>query len=134
MNKLIGVCKVSKKRIFLLSLIVLLLMTSLIAGCSIQNKIEEPKIGKYVIQGVESELMAWVLLKENKEFQFNRNIYMSYLPFGTYSIDGNKLILYVNENESYLFIIAGDNLIFESSNGINAIVEKGTVFKLSNEL
>lgn len=109
-------------------------MTSLISGCSIQNKIEEPKIGKYVIQGAESEWMEWVLLKENKEFQFNRNIYMSYLPIGTYSIDGNKLILYVNENESYVFIIEGNKLIFDSSNGINAVVEKGTVFKLSNEL
>lgn len=123
-----------KKRIFVSLLMVLLFTASLIAGCLIQNKIEEPKLGKYVIQGAESEWMAWVLLKENKEFQFNRDVYMSYLPFGTYSIDGNKLILYVNENESYVFKIEGDNLIFDSSNGIDAIVEKGTVFKLSNKL
>jgi len=124
---------VKKKEIFVLSVIVLILTSSLTTGCSKQYKIEEPKIGKYVMQGTESEWMAWVLLEENKKFRFNRNAYTSYVPIGTYSIDGNKLILYVNENESYIFIIEGDKLIFESSKGVGAIVEKGTVFKLSDK-
>lgn len=121
-----------KKGRFVLFLIVLILTSYLTSGCSKQYKIEEAKIGKYVMQGTEYEWMAWVLLEGNKKFQFNRNAYTSYIPIGTYSIEGNKLILYVNENEYYIFIIEGDKLVFESSKGVSAIVEKGTVFKLSN--
>jgi hypothetical protein len=85
------------------------------------------------MQDTELEGMSWVLLEKDNKFQFNRQINLSYLPVGTYSIDGNKLTLYVNENESYVFTIEKDKLIFESSNVDDDLVKKGAVFKLSDK-
>ncbi len=122
----------NKKRIILLFLLTLILL-NLLTGCFKKKESEELKIGKYVMQDTELEGMSWVLLEKDNKFQFNRQINLSYLPVGTYSIDGNKLTLYVNENESYVFTIEKDKLIFESSNVDDDLVKKGAVFKLSNK-
>lgn len=123
-----------KNRIFVLTLIVSLLLLALITGCSKLYKTEEPKTGMYIMQGAKFELQSWVLLEEDNKFQFNRHAATSYLPTGTYSINGNKLTLNVNENESYSFSIEADTLIFESSTTVDALVEKGTVYKLSADI
>lgn len=106
---------------------------NLLTGCFKKKESEELKMGKYVMQDTELEGMSWVLLEKDNKFQFNRQINLSYLPVGTYSIDGNKLTLYVNENESYVFTIEKDKLIFESSNVDDDLVKKGAVFKLSDK-
>jgi hypothetical protein len=122
----------NKKRILLLFLLTLILL-NLLTGCFKKKESEELKMGKYVMQDTELEGMSWVLLEKDNKFQFNRQINLSYLPVGTYSIDGNKLTLYVNENESYVFTIEKDKLIFESSNVDDDLVKKGAVFKLSDK-
>ena len=126
----------NKKRILLLFLLTLILL-NLLTGCFKKKESEELicllKVGKYVMQDTELEGMSWVLLEKDNKFQFNRQINLSYLPVGTYSIDGNKLTLYVNENESYVFTIEKDKLIFESSNVDDDLVKKGAVFKLSDK-
>ena len=123
----------NKKRILLLFLLTLILL-NLLTGCFKKKESEELKMGKYVMQDTELEGMSWVLLEKDNKFQFNRQINLSYLPVGTYSIDGNKLTLYVNENESYVFTIEKDKLIFESSNvDDDDLVKKGAVFKLSDK-
>lgn len=119
------------KRMLLLSLILLLLI-NLLTGCLNQNKSDELKVEKYVLQDTELEAMSWILLEEDNKFQFNRHIALSYLPTGTYSVDGNRLTLHVDENESYVFIIEKDKLIFESTNVANSLIKEGAVFKLSD--
>lgn len=99
----------------------------------LKNNATEPKIGKYILEDAEGDWMSWVLLKENKEFQFNKNVVLSYMPRGTYSVDGDKLTLYVNENESYIFTIDGDKLIFDSDNDTSDIVKKEAIFILSDK-
>ena len=120
-----------KKRVIF---IVLIFISMLVAsGCSNQNKSEELKIGKYVMQDTEVEDWAWVLLKEDNQFEFNRDLATSYRPMGTYSIEDNILILDANVNGEYRFTIDGDKLIFNSSTIVGAIVKEGSVFKLSNK-
>jgi hypothetical protein len=116
--------------ILILTVIALLSLT----GCTKQEKLKELKIGEYVMQDTEPEGMSYILIEEDHKFKFIRNLATSYLPMGTYSIEGNELTLYVDENESYVFTIEKDQLIFKSSNvDISQFVKKGAVFKLSED-
>ena len=91
------------------------------------------KTGIYRIISDEGICRSYVELKENNEFEFNRDIAMSYLPMGTYSIESDKLKLTINGTESYIFTIEGDKLIFESGLINDNIVKKGTVYILSED-
>jgi len=108
----------------------ILIVFTLISGCSTQDKNAEPKIGKYILQGAETEDWAWVILKENHQFEFNRNIATSYLPIGTYKVENQTLILMANENETYSFTINGDELILQGSKLTDQLLKDHAVFKL----
>ena len=114
---------------------ILLTMLVLIfaAGCSPQSKERGLKTGKYIMQDAEVEDWSWVKLKEDNEFEFNRCGALSYLPKETYSVEDNVLILSVNENEEYKFMIDGNNLIFISGKMAEPFVEEGAVYKLSDK-
>ncbi len=86
------------------------------------------EIGKYI---KAEDGLAWVILKENNEFIFNRYAATSYDPIGSYSIKDNMLVLKVNDNEEYIFKIDGDKLIFESGTHIGDLLKKGDVFELN---
>ena len=122
-----------KRKIFAVFLIIFVLILGLFTGCTKQNKIDELKLGRYIMQDTEPEGLAWVLLSENKQFVFNRGAATSYRPSGTYSIKDEVLTLYVNEDESYIFSIEGEKLIFQSGQFAEDLVEKGAVFKLSDK-
>ena len=92
-----------------------------------------PQIGIYRIVSDEGFCRSSVTLKENNEFEFNRDIAMSYLPMGTYSVENGRLKLMVTETESYIFTIEGDKLIFESGLVSDNIVKKGTIYILSED-
>ena len=117
-----------KKR--MIYIVLFLIVFTLISGCSTEDKNAEPKIGKYVLQGAETEDWAWVMLKEGYQFEFNRNIATSYLPIGTYKVENNILVLKANENELYYFTINGDELILQGSKLTNQLLEDHAVFKL----
>ncbi len=85
------------------------------------------------MQDTEPEGWTWVLLSENKQFVFNRSVSLSYRPSGTYSIKNKVLTLYVNEDESYIFSIEEEKLVFQSGKFAENFVEKGAVFKLSDK-
>lgn len=114
------------------SMIILIAASVLLtSACSFQNNVEELSTGKYVMQNAEDEDWAWVLLEDENQFQFNRNIATSYIPMGTYFVENDELLLTVNENEIYKFKIKGNTLIFESGKYAESLVEIGTVFELT---
>lgn len=109
----------------------ILIVITLISGCSTEDKNTEPKIGKYVLQGAETEDWAWVILKENHQFEFNRNITTSYIPMGTYKVENQTLILMSNINEVYYFTIDRDELILQGSKLTDQLLEDHSIFKLT---
>lgn len=110
-----------------------LLCFTLISGCTAEEKNVEPKIGKYVLQGAETEDWAWVILKENHQFLFNRNLATSYLPMGTYTVENSTLILKANENELYYFTIDGDELILQGNKLTDQLLKDHAIFKLTKK-
>ncbi|MGB4589368.1 MAG: hypothetical protein WBI17_09060 [Clostridiaceae bacterium] len=101
------------------------------SGCSPETKTTEPKIGKYVLQGAETEDWAWVLLKEDHQFEFNRNLATSYVPMGTYKVENQTLILSSSLNEAYYFTIDGDELILQGNKLTAELLKDKSVFKLT---
>ena len=56
---------------------------------------------------------------------------MSYIPAGTYDIDGDKLLLYIDDNPKTAtieFTIEDDTLIFQSGELVDETIEKGSQF------
>lgn len=101
-----------------------LMMIFLISGC--QGKMDL-KTGRYYLDG-NREKFVYVLLDEDGYFEFHRGLALSYLPMGKYEVEGEKLVLKVNEEEEYLFVINGDELIFQGE--IEGILESGSRFLL----
>lgn len=116
-----------KKRLLVMIIIASVI---LVCGCSNKKNVNELKIGKYV--EVENGL-AWVVLKKNNEFQFNRHIATSYDPIGSYNIQDGKLILKVSDKEEYKFKINGEKLVFESGTHIGDLLKEGAVFQFSDK-
>ncbi len=119
-----------KTKLALLLMVISLLVTS---GCSKFDKKEELKLGQYTMQNSQGEDWAWVILKEENKFEFNRNMATSYDPMGTYSIKDHRLVLKADLSEIYIFEIDGDKLIFSSGDGAKGLLEEGAVFKLMKE-
>lgn len=88
------------------------------------------KTGKYVMQNTDVEEWAWVELRNDNQFEFNRSGATSYRPMGTYSIKDNILILSVNESEVYNFLVDGDKLVFKSGEFADNLVKEGAVFMI----
>lgn len=110
-------------------LILLVLLVTSISACTVSNRL--PSLGKYVMDKDNPEF-AWVLLMEDNQFEFNRNIATSYRPTGSYSIEDDVLTLMASEDEVYIFRIKGKQLIFESFGSIDALVDVGTIFEISS--
>ncbi|MCL2817932.1 MAG: hypothetical protein FWD39_06070 [Clostridiales bacterium] len=89
----------------------------------------ELQTGKYIKEGNP----AWVVLHDDDTFLFIRPA-ANYAPAGTYSIEKDKLILFVSDYENYIFLIRDGQIIFDSSlpSGV-ALIDKGTVFKFDTE-
>lgn len=115
------------KRLVSVLLITLIVFTLL--ACSKSDT--ELKLGVYV---TKDEVASLTLLEDN-HFSLNRHLVTSYDPSGNYKIDGNNLLLYINEDETQIikFIISGDKLIFESGEIAESLIEKGTEFILQED-
>jgi len=108
-------------------LLVILIIISIVLACGCSNK--GLKLGKYI--KVEHGIAwAWVELKENNEFEFNRGNITSYWPRGSYSIQEGELILKVSDKEEYKFKIEGEKLVFESG---TELLDEGAIFQLSDK-
>jgi hypothetical protein len=104
-----------------------------LSACTVYTPNRLPDLGKYTMKNADNPEYAWVLLKEDNQFEFNRNIATSYRPSGSYSIEDDVLTLMVSDEEMYIFLIKGNQLIFQSSGSVGAIVEVGTIFELSTK-
>lgn len=113
------------------SMIILVIISVLFtSACAFGGRSKEPATGKYVMKDAVMEDWAWVLLEEEHQFTFNRNLATSYWPMGTYSVEKDELLLKVHDKEIYRFRINGDSLIFESGEFAEGLIEKGTIFEL----
>ena len=119
-----------------LPIFICLLLTSVLlpTACNPQSKPKELATGKYVMQNETVEDWAWVLLKENYQFEFNRDMGTSYRPTGAYEVKDNELFLKADAATKYKFEISEDQLIFkglvsESGEILDGIPEIGSVFK-----
>ena len=104
-----------------------------VTGCLNGNRASELKTGRYVMEDNTIENYAWVLLKEDNKFEFNRSLTSSYVPIGHYLVENNTLKLIVNEDEIYTFSVDEDKLIFKGSNTVSDLVKEEAVFKLSTK-
>lgn len=105
-----------------------LMIVFLVSACTIKNN--EVPLGKYVLEDAEVTGMAWLVLSEENQFVFNRNMFTSYWPSGSYAIENGVLILIANENEVYTFKIEGETLIFESGKLAEGLLKIGSRFTL----
>jgi len=137
------------KKVFALGIAVLVLLVSLV-GCdkengevnppsnpandpqAISNTTQNNILETYVVDG-DGEVSSTLTLKSNNEFALSGNELISHMPSGTYTIDNEKLLLTVTEEEVYVFTIDDGRLIFESGTWLENWVEQGTVFYLFNE-
>lgn len=70
---------------------------------------------------------AFVQLKSDGSFLFDRHIAANYTPTGTYYVKNSRLVLHVTDNEEYIFDIeiGGNSIIFRESGNIGAIIQPG---------
>lgn len=117
--------------------ILLMVVILLIFGCTFQRSSSLLKEGKYVFsdsQSINTSFIgAWIELKKNNRFEFNRSMATSYRPSGTYSIQDDILTLVVSDDEFYHFKIEEDELVFVEGSYLNGLIEEGSVFVYSNE-
>lgn len=112
------------KKAYLLIIILIIILT---AGCSEQKAPDGLKLGKYVMQDSEGQELAWVLLKEENQYDFCRHIATSYMPRGKYEVKDGILILNANPKEVYKFSIEGEKLVLQKD--IGSLLKQGTVFE-----
>jgi hypothetical protein len=97
-----------------------------VRGWSRRNDSARYGLGSYIADGGLSR----VVLQENNRFTVEGRPEISYMPTGSYEIDGNKLYLNVSEEQQFIFSIYGNILIFESGEWLENWISKETVFIL----
>ena len=91
---------------------ILLVFLLFLYGCSTDDATASP-IRTYVLEHSEFPFTsAYLNLLEDNKFSFMLNPLSSFFPMGTYSVQGNRLILTVGDEIAYVFSIEGDILIF----------------------
>lgn len=117
------------KKIVISIVLILIIIVSLNIYLQTSNKIEP---GVYVT----NDGFAFLKIRKDQTFEFNRHIATSYDPTGNYIISGNKLILKVNgsDDETIIFVMNGDVLKFDSGELVENLVEKGKIFKRQPEM
>ena len=93
-------------------------------------KNHEVTLGKYVLEDASAIDMAWLVLSEEHQFVFTRNMFTSYWPSGSFAIENGVLILIANEDDVYTFKIEGDALIFKSDVHAEGLLKIGSRFTL----
>ena len=120
----------NKKYKFYISVLLVFITLFTLSGCF--KTAYSVKTGVYVTADEMSYLRIDI---SDKTFEFQRGV-TSYIPSGIYDINGNKLLLYIydeNYKTDFEFLITEDHLIFESGKLAEDIIEKGTKFIYKSE-
>ncbi|MGH4137761.1 hypothetical protein [Clostridium sp.] len=100
------------KRIGFSLLMVLILL--FLTACNSSNVVVSVKYGAYVLEqtATKGDALPQVNIS-NGNITFTYDLLSSYMPFGTYTIDGNILTMTTTDKKyKYLFQVKGDKLIF----------------------
>lgn len=121
-----------KKPMIYLLITLVVILTSTFVGCSkTDDEIKEDSEIKTGVYATTDGLSYLTINETDKSFVFQRGV-TSYRPFGSYDIDGDKLLLNVDE-DIIKFEINGDRLIFESGELAQDLIKRGTEFIFTNE-
>jgi hypothetical protein len=114
-----------KNKIFFMLVCLTVLVTFL--GCQKNSELQK---GEYITE----DNISTVILYDDNKFSFIRHIATSYTPTGTYSIEKDKLVLSVTDDEYYTFLVKDGQIIFDSCLPLEAaLIDKGTVFQFVPE-
>ena len=100
------------KRIGFSSLMVLILL--FLTACNSSNVVITVKDGTYVLEqtATKGDVLPQVNIS-NGNITFTYDLLSSYLPYGTYTIEGDILTMTTTDKKyKYLFQVKGDKLIF----------------------
>ena len=95
--------------------IIMILVLLLLTGCDSNKETYTVKDGQYVMEqnDMETQLLPQLTISE-ENISFSYDMLSSYLPYGTYSINEDKLTMKTDDHMyHYVFQIDGDSLIFQ---------------------
>lgn len=122
------------KRLF--SILIVILIISSMTACGSQKEITSVKDGVYVLEQIGAdEAMLPSLTISDGNIIFSYDFLSSYLPYGTYTIEDNIMIMKTDDGKyKYVFEIDGNTLIFqkEDSSEVTLIDEK-TGIKITDD-
>ena len=103
-----------KYKIFIIAIMILALS---LAGCA-KEKDTKLQVGTYILESAEDPSFApSIVLKAGGLFTFPFSSVSSYLPMGSWSVDGDELILKTDDGKNvYIFIIDEATLTFDGDN------------------
>lgn len=105
-----------KKRFILMT--AAMLLSVLLAGCAGEETPWTPTLGEYAYADLEDVLPPSLILLEEGEFRFFYSPLSSYLPWGSYTVEEDRLICtiegMVNDTPVYIFERSGENLVFRA--------------------
>lgn len=101
------------KRIGVSLIMVLILL--FLSACNSSNVVISVKDGTYVLEQTETKAVTLPHVTISKDdISFTYDYLSSYLPYGTYTIEGNILTMTTTDGKyKYLFQVKGDKLIFQ---------------------
>ncbi|MGL5541667.1 MAG: hypothetical protein ACRDBX_08565 [Erysipelotrichaceae bacterium] len=87
----------------------------------------------YHFHNAFGEEWAWIELRDDGTFEFNRSNATSYRPSGSYKVVKEEVILTVDENEQYCFTIQDQDLLFKDGTFALGILAVGSRFEAAPE-
>ncbi|MBQ2847197.1 MAG: hypothetical protein IJE74_02965 [Clostridia bacterium] len=80
-----------------------------------ENMIENSKV--YRFDGNDTYAYAYIRLYDDKRMEFMFSPLSSYLPYGTYTLDKEKLVMKTDDGKNtYTFKVDGENFVFDAAN------------------
>jgi hypothetical protein len=90
-----------------------------LTACNSNNDTTTIKDGTYILEQKETETETVILPNvtiSNNDISFTYDYLSSYLPYGTYTIEGDMLTMITNDRKyKYVFYVDGDKLIFQKN-------------------
>lgn len=110
----------------LITLTLTVIIAITLTACS---KAKEVPTGLYYA----SDKRALVAVQDENQLMVAGPVEVSATFTGKYTIEGNKLILSIEGQEDYIFLIGDQSLTLESGEWLENWADKGTVFRLTEE-